>query len=54
MNCSNSQYTLEFTCQNYDNPTQKIQSLLGKDAILDNGNTAWMLVASSMVMLMTP
>jgi len=54
MNCSNSQYTLEFTCQNYDNPTQKIESLLGQEAILDNGNTAWMLVASSMVMLMTP
>jgi Amt family ammonium transporter len=54
MNCNPDQYFLDYQCVNYANYNEKISSILGEDAILDNGNTAWMLVASSMVMLMTP
>lgn len=54
MNCNPNQYFLDHQCVNYANYNEKISSILGEDAFLDNGNTAWMLVASSMVMLMTP
>ena len=52
--CEVSQYLDVNQCVNYTSQVQKVSGELGSDAMIDTGNTAWMLMASSMVMLMTP
>ena len=41
-------------CVDYASPLEKMSGLLGVEGALDSGNTAWLLVASAFVMLMTP
>lgn len=50
--CLASQYFDGSTCVNYANPADKMSSQ--PDATIDTGNTAWVLSATALVMLMTP
>jgi len=43
-----------FTCQEYPNIASKVTAMLGNQAYVDAGNTAWMLGSSALVMIMTP
>jgi len=43
-----------FACFNYSSPAEVALNLLGDDSGLDTGNTAWMLISSALVMIMTP
>ena len=52
--CLNNQYALEGVCVNYTDPSQKVLGMLGDQLVIDNGNTAWMLASSALVMIMTP
>ena len=63
MSCNASQWTQRgtgedgselLTCVDYASPVEKMSGLLGLEGALDSGNTAWLLVASAFVMLMTP
>jgi len=46
--------SVPYTCVNYTSSVAKATALLGGDAVINNGNTAWMLAASAFVMIMTP
>ncbi|KAL3657447.1 hypothetical protein V7S43_017588 [Phytophthora oleae] len=54
VSCLTSQYldTATGDCVNYDGPGQKAETDYGQ--AIDSGNTAWMIMASGLVMIMTP
>jgi Amt family ammonium transporter len=60
MVCEANQYLLTnvddltTACFNYSSPNEKLAGLMGDDAIIDSGNTAWMLAGTALVMIMTP
>jgi Amt family ammonium transporter len=41
-------------CVDYDSSVQKVAGMLGAQGAINSGNTAWMLAASALVMIMTP
>lgn len=46
--------TSEGTCANYSSSTEKLAGLLGDQGTIDLGNTAWLIISSALVMIMTP
>jgi len=52
--CGYNQYSLAGVCTNYTSIDQKVAGMLGDQAYIDIGNTAWMLMSSALVMIMTP
>jgi Amt family ammonium transporter len=58
--CADNQYlgtpfdNATLGCISYSSPIQKSAGMLGDQGTIDTGNTAWMLVATAFVMIMTP
>lgn len=52
--CGGLEFLGDSGCEAYESPLQKLAGKLGGDATLDTGNTAWMMISSAFVMIMTP